>query len=544
MMPKQTNEKMGSFMQRIELGPIVTVFAVIAVLCVYLLINPDAPATLSAFKTSMVHVLCSFYLWLGLGVVGFLGFFVFSKYGSIKLGGGKPEYSTFSWLVMMFCAGMGSSLLYWSCIEWMYYYSGPPMGAKPFSQLAAELSAAYPLFHWTITAWGLFTVGSVALAYRYYIKKKPGLTLTYCCERTLGEKLANGPLGKVVDVIFIFGIFGGLACTLAFGVPMLCDNLSKLTGIQNGFGLKVAMIAFVSLIFFISSYIGLEKGLKNLCDWNAYIAIALAVFVLIVGPTLFLISSTTNGIGYMIQHFVYMSLWTDPIANGGFPEAWTSFYWAWWLALGPWMWIFEVKVSKGRTIREMILGILGAGSIGAILYFGIIGNYGLYMQINNITDFVAVLNNQGATAAITSMIHSLPMGTLVLAVFMIVGTMFLATTLDSASWTLAAATTKNLGQDEEPARGFRMFWSIMLALVPMAFIFAKADLNALQTCAILTAVPIAIMTILSMTSAVQYVKEDYGEKTINEIVADNRQRDLEAQAEVEAVAANVDKTVA
>lgn len=537
-MGKPTEKQNSTFLQRIDIWPIVAVFAAIAALCVYLVVNPNAPTAISAFRGSVIKVLCSFYLWLGFAVVLFLGFFVFTKYGSIKLGGGKPEFSTFSWLVMMFCAGMGSSLLYWACIEWAYYYSGPPMGAKPFSQYAAELCAAYPLFHWTITAWGLFTVGAVALGYRYYIKKKPGLSLTLCCERTIGEKAASGWLGKVVDVIFIFGIFGGLACTLAFGVPMLCDNLAKLTGISNGFGLKVGMVIFVSLVFFASSYLGLEKGLKNLCDWNAYFAIALSVFVLIVGPTMFIISSTTNGIGYMLQHFIYMSLWTDPIGKSGFPEGWTSFYWAWWLALGPWMWIFEVKVSKGRTIREMILGIIGAGSIGAILYFGIIGNYGLYLQVNNITDFVAVLNNQGATAAITSLIHSLPMGTLILAIFMIVGIMFLATTLDSASWTLAAATTKNLGETEEPPRGYRMFWSIMLALVPLAFMFAKADLNALQTLAILTAVPIAILCILSMISAIQYVKEDYGDKTIIDIVNDNRQRDLEAQNAIEVATGN------
>lgn len=544
MIQKQIGKKKVSFAERIDVWSIIIVLTVIAALCIYLVANSEAPAAISSFKDTVADVLSTFYLWLGLAVVVFLIFFAISKYGSIKLGEGEPQYSTFSWLVMMFCAGMGSSLLYWSCIEWMYCYSDPPMGAEPFSQFAAELSTAYPLFHWSITAWALFTVGAVALGYRYYIKKKAGLTLTLCCERTIGEKHANGLAGKIINVIFIFGIIGGLSCTLAFGVPMLCDNLAELTGITYGFGLEIGMMLFVTLVFLISSYIGLEKGLKNLCNWNAYIALALALFVLIAGPTLFEIRAFTNGLGYMIQNFVYMSLWTDPIADSGFPESWTSFYWAWWLALGPWMWIFEVKVSRGRTIRQMIAGILGTGSLGAFLYFGTISNYGLYMQINHLADFVGVLQKQGATAAISAMVGSLPFSTIVMAVWIIVGIMFLATTLDSASWTLAAATTKNLGENNEPARAFRLFWSLVLALVPLAFIFAQADLSALQTLAVLTAVPIAVITILSMISAIQYVQEDYGQMSETEIVAENKRRDLAGENAAEEIACTVNQTVA
>jgi BCCT family betaine/carnitine transporter len=358
----------------------------------------------------------------------------------------------------------------------------------------------------------------------------------------VGEKAAHGLFGKIVDIIFIFGILGGLSCTLAFGVPMLTDNLSKLTGLTDGIGLQVGMMLFTCLVFFISSWVGLEKGMKNLSDWNAYVAIALAIFVLVAGPTMFEIKAFTNGFGYMMQNFVHMSLWTDPIKNGGFPEGWTAFYWAWWLGLGPWMWIFCAKVSKGRTIREMLLGVVGAGSLGCCLYFGTVSNYGLYMQINKITDYVTILQQQGATAAITAMVHSLPLGTLCLAVWIIVGIMFLATTLDSASWTLAASVTKDLGEDEEPKRSLRMGWSLLLAVVPLSFIFAKADLGALQTLAILTAVPIAVLAIMSMIAAVKYVRDDFGDMTLEQIIGHNKRRDLEAANEAKAIAA--DKTVA
>ncbi len=537
-MQKETKKKTGIFGD-IDLWPIIIVLLAIGSLCAYLLVNPDAPAGINKFRSMVINVLTPGYLWLGAAAVAFILYFTFSKYGSIKLGEGKPQFSTFSWLVMLFCAGMGSSLLYWACIEWIYYYSAPPLGAKPFSQYAAELSSTYPLFHWTITAWAFFVIGAVSLGYRYYVLKKPGLTLTLSCERVIGEKAANGLLGKVIDVIFIFGILGGLSCTLAFGVPMLTDNLAHLTGLTDGIGLQVGMMLFVCVVFFVSSWVGLEKGMKNLSDWNAYFAIALAVFVLIAGPTMFEVKAFTNGFGFMMQNFVHMSLWTDPIKNGGFPEAWTAFYWAWWLGLGPWMWIFCVKVSKGRTIREMLVGVVGAGSLGCFLYFGTISNYGLYMQLNHLADFVGVLQNQGATAAITALVASLPLGKVVLTIWMIVGIMFLATTLDSASWTLAASVTKNLGENDEPKRSLRMGWSVLLAVVPLAFIFAKADLGALQTLAILTAVPIGVLAALSMLSAIKYVREDFGDMTLDQIIADNKRRDLEAENEVEAVAGTV-----
>lgn len=506
--------------QQINIVPIAIVLAIIVALCAILVTNPEgAGSAIAKVKTATINVLSPFYLWLGVAVIAYLAYFSFSKYGNIRLGKEKPEYSTFSWVVMMFCAGMGSSLLYWSALEWIYYYSAPPMGAPAFSQLAAEMSMVYGNFHWSITAWAFYAVGAVALCLRFYIRKKPGLTLTACCEGAIGEKAANGIAGKIIEVIFVFGILGGLATTLALGVPMISNNLSVLTGIKDGFGLNVTIIIVITLVFALTSWMGLEKGMKNLSDWNAYIAIALALFILIVGPTLFEIKSLTNSLGYMFQNFLHMSLWTDFVGNGGFPEAWTAFYWAWWLSLGPWMWIFVTKISKGRTIRQMILGMISFGSAGCWIYFGTVSSYGLFQQLSGNLDLVQILNSQGATAAISALLLSLPFGKIMLAIWMVVGTLFLATTMDSASFTLAAATTKNLGQNENPSKLFRLFWAFVLTAVPLSFMFAEAPLTALQSLAVLTAVPISILSILSMISGLKYAKQDFGKYTSAEIVA-------------------------
>lgn len=503
--------------------PIILVLIIIGALCISLVRNPVIVGEgIANFKKSAVEILSPFYLVLGVSVVGYCGFFIFSKYGNIRLGEGAPEYSTFSWIVMMFCAGMGSSMMYWAAIEWIYYYSAPPLGAVPFSQLAAELSMVYGNFHWSITAWSLFAVGAIPLAQRFYIRKKAGLSLTACVDNVIGEKAAKGVVGKIIEITFVFGILGGHGTTLALGVPMLSATFSVLTGIPMSFFMEVIMILAVTFIFVASSWVGLEKGLKNLSDWNAYIAIALALFVLIAGPTLFQIKSLTNSLGYMFQNFIHMSLWTDFVSNGGFPESWTSFYWAWWLGLGPWMWVFTTRISKGRTIKQMLLGMIICGSIGCWLYFGTISSFGLFQQINGNLDLVNILNTQGPNKVITELVLSLPFGRIILVVWLIVGVVFLATTMDSSSYTLAAATTKGLKDGEDPDRSFKMFWSFLLISVPLSFMFANASLTALQSLAVLTAVPIAFLTILAMISGYKYAVEDYGDKSAAEIMEESR----------------------
>ena len=510
--------------KQINIIPVALVLVIMAALCVYLVVDPvKADAGISAFKTSAVNVLTPFYLWLGIVVVAYLAYFAFSKYGNIRFGDEKPEYSTFSWVVMMFCAGMGSSLLYWSALEWAYYYSGPPLGAPAFSQVAAELSMVYGNFHWSITAWAFFAVGAVPLALRFYIKKQPGLSLTACCDRVIGEKHANGIVGKAIEIVFVFGILGGHCTTLAFGVPMLCSCFSYLTGIPVTFAMNVGMMMFVTMIFIASSWVGLEKGLKNLSDWNAYCALALAAFVLVFGPTMFEIKALTNSLAYMFQNFLYMSLWSDPIANGGFPEGWTAFYWAWWLGLGPWMWIFTTRISKGRTMRQMILGMVFCGSMGCWFYFGTVSAYGLHQQLSGALDTVKILNEQGATTAIVSLVASLPIGDIIVGFWLIVGILFLATTMDSSSYTLDTAATKNLGTNDHPDRSFKMFWSFLLASVPLAFMFANASLKSLQSLAILTAVPIGFLTLIAMYAGYLYARDEFGHLSGAEMFAKSRE---------------------
>ena len=223
---------------------------------------------------------------------------------------------------------------------------------------------------------------------------------------------------------------------------------------------------------------------------------------------MFIIKGVTNSVGYMLQNFVTMSLWTDFIENSGFVENWTSFYWAWWIGLAPSMWIFITKISKGRTIREILLGMIASGSLGCWLCFGIISNYGLYQNISGRVDLVEILETAGPEAAVASLVLSLPFGKVMLMLWTLTGIIFLITTMDSGTYTLAVSTTLKIGINESPTKKLRLFWSILLIALPIGLMYAGAPMGALQASTVITAVPVALLTIFTILAGIKYLKKE------------------------------------
>ncbi|OZG75382.1 choline transporter [Hahella sp. CCB-MM4] len=448
------------------------------------------------------------YLWGGIAAVGLLLWLAMSRFGQVKLGSpdDAPEFSAFSWAGMLFCAGIGSGILYWGTIEWAYYLQAPPMGITPNSDMAAEWAATYGMFHWGITAWAFYGVPAIPLAYLYHVRKQPELKLSAACEGVLG-KYVHGPLGKVIDILFMFGLLGGVGTSLGLGTPMVAAGFSEFFGIENSFGLSIFVMLLCTAIFAISAYSGLKKGIKVLSDINVWLAIALLVFIVIAGPTLFILKTTTNSIGLMFQNFIHMNFWTDPVTNSGFPEGWTIFYWAWWIAYGPFMGLFVAKISRGRTIRQVVTGMLVFGSIGCWAYFGALGNYAMHLELNDILSVTTLLNEQDAPTAIIAVINSLPLSSIVLPLFCILALIFLATQFDSAAYTMAAVATVELKEDEHPARWQRLFWAFALAALPLSLMFV-GGLKALQTAAITLALPQLFITAFMAISLVRWLRQD------------------------------------
>lgn len=453
----------------------------------------------------------SWTLLFTFGGVFLLVFVAFSKWGNIKLGKEEPEYSTFKWVAMMISCGLGSATIYWAFIEWAYYIGTPGLGIVAHSQQAFEMSLPYNMFHWGFSAWTLYALVGLPMCYHFHINKNKGLSLSSVVSSITGIK-QNGLIGRIIDVMFIFICFGGLSITLGVSVPLVSKVMSSVMGIEPSFVMNVVLIMVISVVYSFSSYIGIQKGMSMISNWNTKLAMLFCIAIVIIGPGLFIISNLTNSLGLMFQNFIQMSLYTDPIGNSGFPQSWTIFYWLYWITYAPFTGIFIAKVSKGRTIRSVVINTLVSGSAGCFFFFGVIGSLSIHRQVNKMVDMVGMLSAGKDTAAIIEVLHTLPMSSIFMIIFCIVSVLFLATTLDGAAFTMAATATPGLAENEEPHPMHRLFWCVMLALVPLTMIFIGANLNTIKTCAIITGVPIIIIMGVMVYGWLKWMIRDFGSK--------------------------------
>ncbi|TVU71857.1 MULTISPECIES: BCCT family transporter [Cobetia] len=503
-----------------------SIFLLLAV-TVPLLIFPEQGALwVAAAKDFVTTKLGVLYLLLGVGAGGFMIYIIFSDIGQIKLGEPeeKPEFSIISWAAMLFCAGIGASILYWSMIEWVYYYQAPPFHIEGGTPEAAKWAAAYGIFHWGPLAWAIYLIPAVPIAYFYYVRHHSVLKISEALMPVLGEKLARGWLGKLVDVTFIFGMLGGGATTLGLAAPMINEGVHELFGVPKTLTTQIIVLLVCTSLFGYSAFVGLKKGIKLLSDINFWLAISLLLFIFIAGPTLFMANTGLDALGRVLSNIIHMATWLEPFAefqgfeDTHFPQNWTIFYWAWWLVFAPSVGLFIARISRGRTIRVMVAGSMFFGTLGCFLFFMVLGNYGLYLQLSGTLDVVSILNEQSPTAAIFAMLHTLPLDYLVIFAFTLLALIFTATTFDSISYILAAVVQKEV--DEEPMRWNRLFWAFALSFMPIVLMFV-GGLDTLQTASIIGGVPlllVAVLLCISIVRAAHYdlrYQPDYSVKEIN-----------------------------
>lgn len=482
-----------------------------------LLAFPDASSqVILSLNDLITSKLGAVYLGIGLAVLIFILYIAFGKYGGIVLGkpNDKPEFNTMSWAAMLFCAGIGSSILYWGIIEWAYYYDGPPFHIKPRSEEAINYAATYGMFHWGPIAWAIYVLPALPIAYSLYVKEQPIIRISHACRPLIGKYTDKWP-GKMIDVLFIFGLLGGAGTTLGLATPMIAEGVGSLTGLDgSSTWLRLTILGISTLIFAASSYSGINYGIKILSDINIWLTFILLLFVFIVGPTVFIMETTLSSVGLMFRDFFRMATWLEPfgglgnISKDNFPQSWTIFYWAWWLVYAPFVGLFIARISKGRTLKEVILGTLGYGTLGCTLFFGILGNYGLWLEITGKFSVTKVLQEKEGPAAIMSILEQLPMSNVVIVIFVITAVIYLATTFDSGSYILAGATQTEV--DDEPYRWNRLFWAFALSFIPLALMLISGDeiLNLLQTASIIAGVPLIIIFILLMVSFIKTLSND------------------------------------
>ena len=262
---------------------------------------------------------------------------------------------------------------------------------------------------------------------------------------------------------------------------------------------------------------GLKRGIKRLSDVNLGLALVLLAFVLIAGPTVFLLKTSVEGVGLMLDNFIRLNTWTDAFTDSGFTESWTIWYWAWWVAYGPFVGLFVTRISRGRTIRQVALGMIGYGSLGTMLFYMVLGNYGLSLEWFETLSVTGILAEHGQASAVVAILEQLPWPGIVIAVFCIVTVVFTATTYDSASYILAAAATRRIRAGDDPARWHRLFWAVALAVVPLTLMFAgrladdpRAGLTVVQTATLVVSLPIIFVGVLMSVSLFKQLRVDHG----------------------------------
>ena len=481
-----------------------------------LLFNPDdALESLRGVHRFMTHDLG----WLFLGFVvfglGWLAWLAFSDAGEIVLGeaGEEPAFSDLSWFGMLFCAGIGSNLLYFGTTEWAGYAVVPPpfSGAEALSPKALDWAGAMSFFHWGISAWGIYAMATIPIAYSLHVKRSTTLRISTACEEVLGGRVEGG-LGRLIEVLFIFGLVGGVGTSLGIGVPMLSAVASDLFGVERGEGLDGAILVGLTLLFAYSVSAGLDKGIKLLSDVNVALALLLFLFVFLLGPWSFILNQAFDSMALMLGNFVEMSLRSDAGSPSSFAADNTVFFWAWWLAWAPFMGLFVARISRGRTIRQVILGTTLGGSVACWLGFSILGHSVMHLFIEGHEGVLALLGaaqasgqSVDAPAMVVELLRAQPLAQLVTLVFFVLSFIFVATSLDSAAFTLASAASKDLPAEGQPARWHRLLWAFVLAFTAFG-LMRGGGLQVLQAASVVVGLPLVFVMAVMMRSLVKAIK--------------------------------------
>ncbi|MEN7550241.1 BCCT family transporter [Rapidithrix thailandica] len=448
----------------------------------------------------LVNVILLFTLYLG-----------FSKYGNIRLGGeqAQPEFSKGGWFAMLFSAGMGIGLLFYSVAEPITHFGDNPLANNDIAIEAAKSSMGITFLHWGVHAWAIYAIVGLALAFFTFNIKLP-LTIRSIFYPLFGNKI-YGWVGDVIDIVSVIATIFGLATSLGIGVQQINAGLHHLFGIQNSNFVQLALIVIVTSIATLSLILGLDKGIRILSEWNMRLALLLMLLVIVIGPTVFLFKSFVQNIGHYISEFFELSFWTESYKGINkekhWQNTWTVFYWAWWIAWSPFVGLFIARISKGRTIREFIFGVLLVPTLLTFLWISVFGGTAIYQELTHSANLIKAVNSDIATA-IYKMLEHLPFSFYTSLLTVILVTSFFVTSSDSGSMVVDTLTSG--GRHDAPV-GQKIFWASMEGIVA-GTLLVGGGLVALQTAVILTGLPFAIILVVMCFSLYKSLQDYYEER--------------------------------
>ncbi len=454
--------------------------------------------------------------------IGAALFFAFSRFGRIRIGGkdAQPEFPTIAWYAMLLSAGMGIGLMFWSVGEPMFHYASPsPMFGEVQAETPAAAQAAMGVtyFHWGLHPWAIYAVVGLGLAFFAYNRGLP-LTIRSIFHPLLGDKI-YGFWGNVIDVLSVLATLAGLATSLGLGVQQVNAGLNYLTGLPMGAEVQVGLIAVITLFATLSVMAGLDGGVKRLSEWNMGLAGLLMLFLLIAGPTIYILSGFTQNLGFYIKEFAELSLWTETFRESNWQGSWTVFYWAWWISWSPFVGMFIARISKGRSVREFILGVMIVPTLLSFLWMSVFGGSALWLQSSGTGDVLAAVNADVSTA-LFAMLEFFPLTIVLSIIGIILVTVFFVTSSDSGSLVVDHLTSGGKLDSPVPQR---VFWAVMEGVIAGVLLLG-GGLSTLQTAAITTGLPFALVLLLIVYSLyVGLSEEAYVEDAVSDKLEDVRE---------------------
>ena len=474
-------------------------FILISGLTALLVLFPEGANTvIGQIRFFLGDTMGSFYLIIGLGFLLIYLFLAFSKYGDIVLGeqNEKPKYSFFVWGSMMFTCGLAADILFYSFAEWVMYASNPHV-----AELGSVMDWAgvFPLFHWSFIPWAFYLVLAVVFGFMLHVRKCGRQRYSEACRPVIGRH-ADGILGRIIDLFALFALLAGTATTFSVATPLLSTMVINLFGITMSRTAVTILILLLTCAVYTYAVLHGFKGISILAKLCIYLFFGLLLVVLLFGGQgRFIIENGLQSLGKMAQNFIELSTYTDPTRTNSFAQDWTIYYWAYWMVWCIAAPFFIGNISRGRTIRQTILGgyIFGVGS--TILSFVILGNYGLGLQAGGAADFIAQYEQTGDIyQVILNIIDTMPGSRLILVLTILCMVAFYATSFDSIAYTAACYSYKRLGENEQPHKWIELIWCLLLIALPIGLVFSESSMENIQSVSIISAFPIGIIMIIML----------------------------------------------
>ncbi len=479
----------------------------IALVALLVLAAGIAPGPFNAFVQSILVELVRGVGWLYLVVVflalSFLMYLAFGRFGNLRIGGedADPDFSRGSWMSMLFAAGMGIGLVFWGAAEPISHFVKPPEGLAPQSMEAARASMRYAFFHWGLHPWAIYALIGLAMAWFQFNRNGRGL-ISDMLQPLIGAR-HRGWIGHTVNIAAVVATAVGVATTLGFGTIQIAAGLQRVFGIEATVPMQMTIIVIAFVMYMLSSASGVERGVKWLSNFNLALAALLLAFVLVLGPTGFIFDTFTTTVGSYLNQLVTMSLRMSPFSGSTWVADWTIFYWAWWIAWAPFVGAFIARISRGRSVREFVIGVVIAPTLLGFLWFSVFGGTALWAQLFGQADLLQALGN-GYETVLFTLFDALPISIVLASVALVLLIIFFVTSADSAVLVLASMSTDEAG---DPPLSRKMAWGVAVALIAGVLLLA-GGLDALQGVITIAALPFALLMVLVMISLYRVLDQE------------------------------------